>query len=70
MFLKSRNNDDMIDISRMRDLTNLYHNKVLGCYQNGEELQDWQELDKSDLMFLSGEELPKCWTDPNYRVHK
>ena len=60
----------MIDISRLRDLTNLYHNKVLGCYQNGEELQDQQELDKSDLVFLSGEELPKCWTDPNYRVHK
>ncbi|NQZ22535.1 MAG: acetyltransferase [Colwellia sp.] len=69
MFLKSRNNG-MIDISRLRDLTNLYHNKVLGCYQNGEELQDQQELDKSDLVFLSGEELPKCWTDPNYRVHK
>ncbi|MCJ8319010.1 MAG: acetyltransferase [Colwellia sp.] len=70
MFLKSRNNDNMVDVSRMRDLTNLYRAKVLGCYQNGEELQDQQEFDKSDLVFLSGEELPKCWTDPNYRVHK
>jgi len=60
----------MVDVSRMRDLTNLYRAKVLGCYQNGEELQDQQEFDKSDLVFLSGEELPKCWTDPNYRVHK
>ena len=70
MFLKSRNNDNMVDISLMRDLTNLYRDKVLGCYQNGEELQDQQEFNKSDLVFLSGEELPKCWTDPNYRVHK
>lgn len=70
MFLKSRNNDNMIDMSRICDLTNLYHNKVLGCYQNSEELQDQQEFDKSDLVFLSGVELPKCWTAPNYRVHK
>jgi len=22
---------------------------------------------KSSLIFLSGEELPRCWTDPHYR---
>jgi len=70
MFLKSRNNGDMVDVSRIRDLTNLYHDKVVGCYQAGEELQDPQEFDKSELVFLSGEELPKCWTDPSYRVHR
>ncbi|MBL4764597.1 MAG: acetyltransferase [Colwellia sp.] len=69
MFLKSRNNGDMIDVSRIRDLTNLYHDKVVGCYQTGEELQDPQEFNKSELVFLSGEDLPKCWTDPKYRVH-
>jgi hypothetical protein len=40
---------------------------VLGSYQVGEELQDPQEFNKVDLIFLSGEELPKCWTDPKYR---
>ncbi len=70
MFLKSKNSDNMVDVSRMSDLTNLYHDKVLGCYQNGEEMQDLQEFNKSELVFLSGEELPRCWTDPNYRVHK
>ncbi len=70
MFLKSRNNDNMVDISQMSDLTNLYRSKVTGCYQNGEELQDQQEFNKSELVFLSGEELPRCWTDPNYRTHK
>ena len=67
MFLKNRNNGDMVDISRLNDLTNLYHNKVLGSYQVGQELQDPEEFNKSDLVFLSGEELPRCWTDPHYR---
>ena len=70
MFLKSRNSGDMVDVSKIRDLTNLYHDIVVGCYQIGEELQDPQEFNKSELVFLSGEELPKCWTDPKYRVHK
>ncbi len=69
MFLKSRSNGDMVDVSKIRDLTNLYHDKVIGCYQMGEELQDPQEFNKSELVFLSGEDLPKCWTDPKYRVH-
>ncbi len=70
MFVKNRNNGDMIDVVKMSDLTNLYHDTVLGCYQAGEEQQDPQEFSKAELVFLSGEELPRCWTDPNYRVHK
>ena len=70
MFLKSRNNGDMVDVVKLKYLTNLYHEKVLGSYQVGEELQEPQEFSKADLVLLSGEELPKCWTDPKYRVHK
>jgi len=70
MFLKSRNNGNMVDVSQMRELTNLYHDTVQGCYQSGEEMQDLQAFDKSELIFLSGEDLPKCWTDPHYRIHK
>ncbi len=67
MFLRDRHNGDIIDVSNMRDLTNLFHDKVTGRYQAGEELQDPQEFNKADLIFLSGEELPQCWTDPHYR---
>jgi hypothetical protein len=67
MFLKNRNNGDIVDVENLCDLTNLFHDKVLGSYQVGEELQDPQEFNKVDLVFLSGEELPKCWTDPKYR---
>ncbi|PKH87607.1 acetyltransferase [Colwellia sp. Bg11-28] len=70
MFLKNRNNCDIVDVENLCDLTNLFHYKVLGTYQVGEELQDPQEFNKMDLIFLSGEELPKCWTDPKYRKHE
>lgn len=67
MFLKDKNSGDMVDISDMSELTNLFHPTVLGRFQCGEEVQEPQEFNKHDLMFLSGEELPQCWHDPNYR---
>jgi len=70
MFFKHRSNNDMIEVIEQNDLTNLFHDRVLGRYQVGEEQQDPESFKKSDLRFLSGEELPRCWTDPNYREHK
>ena len=70
MFLKNRHNGNMIDVTTMSDLTNLYYDNISGQYQAGEELQDVEEFNKSELVFLSGEELPRCWTDPHYRSHK
>jgi len=70
MFLKHRKNGDMVDVDKIQDLTNLYHEKVLGCYQVGEEAQDPEEFEKAELVFLSGEDLPRCWTNPHYRAKK
>ena len=70
MFLKNRNNGDIIDVINLDALTDLYQNTIIGRYQAGEEQQDPEEVNKSDLVFLSGEELPSCWTDPHYRDKK
>ncbi|GAL29929.1 hypothetical protein JCM19239_6419 [Vibrio variabilis] len=67
MFLKERKSGDLVDVVEMRRLTNLFQDSVEGRLQAGEEQQDPQEFKKSDLVFMSGEELPGCWTDPNYR---
>ncbi|QFI38274.1 acetyltransferase [Moritella marina ATCC 15381] len=70
MFLKHRINNDMIEVIGEDDLTNLFHNTVIGRYQVGEEQQDPESFNKSELLFLSGEELPRCWTDPHYRTNQ
>lgn len=69
MLLKVRSTNHMVDISNLVDLMNLYCDKVEGREQEGEDIhaQDTETYRKSDLVFLSGEALPRCWTDPHYR---
>ncbi|MGR5175411.1 acetyltransferase [Vibrio parahaemolyticus] len=67
MFLKERKSGDLVDVVEMTTLTNLFRDSVEGRLQAGEEQQDPQMFKKSELVFMSGEELPRCWTDPNYR---
>jgi len=67
MFLNERTSGHMVEVLSRDDLFNLYKDEVVGCYQYGEEVQDPEKFKKSDLVFLSGEQLPRCWTDPHYR---
>lgn len=67
MLLKERSNGHMVEVLNLIDLMNLNCNEVLGRYQEGEEQQDPENFRKTDLIFLSGETLPRCWTDPHYR---
>jgi hypothetical protein len=34
---------------------------------NGEELQEPHHFSKAELTFPSGEALPRCWVDAQYR---
>ncbi|MGF1761934.1 acetyltransferase [Aliivibrio kagoshimensis] len=68
MFLKNRHNGEMVEIIGVGDLTNIFNTTVLGRYHVGEEKDEPEEFNKADLVFLSDEALPKCWTDPNYRT--
>lgn len=67
MFVKQRNSDHLVEVLELADLFNPSHTEVLGRYHYGEEAQDPEKFSKSDLIFLSDEELPRCWTDPHYR---
>lgn len=67
MLLKTRSNDHMIDVTNLVDLMNVNVTEVIGRSQEGEEQQDPETYKKADLVFLSGEDLPHCWTDPHYR---
>ena len=67
MFLKDKNSGHMIEVLSLNDLFNLYTTEIIGRCQAGEESQDPEKYLKKDLVFLSGEELPRCWVDPDYR---
>ena len=67
MLLKERSSGHMVEVLGIIDLINLNCDEIVGRYQEGEDVQDPIKLKKADLIFLSGEELPRCWTDPHYR---
>jgi hypothetical protein len=67
MFLKDKNSSDLVEILTLKQLFDPCQGEVTGRYQQGEEVQDPETLKKAELLFPSGEPLPKCWTDPHYR---
>jgi len=67
MFLKNRLNGHMLEIVNVEELFSLYESSVTGVDQVGEEAQDPEKYAKVNLTFLSDEELPNCWVNPEYR---
>ena len=67
MFLSERDSGHMVEVLNVNDLFDLYRDEIVGRYQHGEEVQDPELFSKSNLQFLSGEDLPKCWLDAHYR---
>ena len=67
MLLKLKTNDHMVNVTNLTELINLNNTEVTGRLQEGEEQQDPERFRKDELVFLSGEKLPRCWTDPHYR---
>ena len=67
MFLKESATGRLVEVLSPNDLFNPIHKGLVGRYNAGEELQDPETFAKSGLVFLSGEALPRCWTDVHYR---
>ena len=67
MLFNEKTTGHMVEVLSVGDLVDLFKDEVVGRYQYGEEVQDPEKFKKSDLVFLSGEPLPRCWTDPHYR---
>jgi hypothetical protein len=67
MYLKNKHNGDLVEILDIRSLTDPFQDRIAGRYHAGEELQDPENFAKPDLLFPSGENLPRCWIDPSYK---
>lgn len=58
----------LVEVLEPAALSDPCRSAVPGRLHAGEEMQDPAEFTKSELVFPSGEALPRCWLDPAYRV--
>ena len=61
MFLKQKTEGHLVEVCSPEELFNPLHKGVMGQLHYGEEKQDPELYLKENLVFLSGEPLPKCW---------
>ena len=67
MLLKNKRDEDLIQISKLDELIDPFKEQVTGQIQAGQNEQPPEPFDKKDLVFPSGESLPKCWLDSDYK---
>ncbi len=68
MFLQHKPSGDVIEVLNVDHLYDPCENQIMGRYHCGEEMQDPEPFTKSELTFPSGESLPRCWVEPDYRL--
>ena len=67
MYLIHKPSGDLVEILNLDRLFDPYQGEVYGRFQAGEEIQEPVAFAKNELVFPSGEYLPRCWLDPVYR---
>ncbi|MEA5511155.1 acetyltransferase [Crocosphaera sp. UHCC 0190] len=68
MFLQHKPSGDIIEVLNIDHLYDPCQRTILGRFHCGEEMQDPEPFGKSELTFPSGEPLPHCWVEPDYRL--
>ena len=66
MFLKTRQDGSLMEVLDLPHLFDPFARGVEGRLHAGEELQDAEVFPKAELLFPSGEALPRCWVDAGY----
>ena len=67
MYLRHLPSGDLVEVINLAGLFDPFEAGIQGRIHAGEELQDPARFVKSELAFPSGEGLPRCWVDPDYR---
>lgn len=67
MLLQDKQTGELIEILDVQALSDPTQSAVPSQSQDGQEEQDPVKLEKANLAFPSGESLPRCWVDANYR---
>jgi hypothetical protein len=70
MFLQDKETGNLVEVKDVQALINPMDSQIVIQVQEGQEEQDPEPLQKKNLIFPSGEDLPRCWLDVDYRVAK
>ena len=70
MILQKKDNGTLIEIEDLIGMIDPNQMELMGRVQSGEEEQEPELVRKQNLIFPSGESLPRCWLDPDYRQHQ
>lgn len=67
MLLQLKDSGELVKIVDVQELINPNQDVVRAQEQEGQEEQQADSYKKENLVFPSGESLPRCWLDANYR---
>ena len=67
MFLKDQKSGDLVEVLDISALADPFQATIKGRFHVGEELQEPEDFNKSNLVFPSNESLPRCWVDSKYK---
>lgn len=67
MLLAEKATGHLVEVLDVSALVDPLEATIRASLHYGEEAQDPEPYEKSTLTFPSGESLPRCWTDPDYR---
>ncbi len=67
MLLQDRRTGTLVEVMDIQLLIDPMESEIVVQGQAGEEEQDPAPSKKDNLIFPSGEDLPRCWLDANYR---
>ena len=68
MFLQDKQRGVLVEILDTKSLIDPTERTTSAKVQEGQEEQDAESIAKDNLVFPSGETLPRCWTDADYRL--
>lgn len=67
MYLKHTPSSDLVEVLSLKELIDPCQESITGRSHVGEEMQEPTYFQKATLIFPSGEALPQCWIDPDYK---
>lgn len=68
MYLMHKPSGDLVEVLTLERLFDPFQKDVTGRFHAGEEMQEPAAFAKVELVFPSGEYLPRCWVDPAYKT--